>query len=451
MTYSPLAHPSAVRDVLGEYGLSAKKRLGQNFLADDNIVGRILELAGLEAPEPPAVPDSPAAPEPPAAPEHSAAPDSPAYGTGALPTIVEVGPGIGTLTVALLERADVIAIERDESLEPVLRSTIARYASDAPGRLEIVWADALDLAPDDLLGAASQFVASSQSVAPPFLWQKSRFVRSQNEQSAISAAGGGDEQSAISATGGGDEQNAISATSGGDEQNAISATGWAGAPGEGGAAGEGGAPSARVPHMVVANLPYGIAATLVLRWFEVMPFLDTMVVMVQSEVADRMCARPSTKEYGAYTVKLALRAEVTGRFRVAPSCFVPAPHVESSVIRLERTSTAEASDAPGTPDVLERASQIADAAFAQRRKTLRNSLRACFGDECTDAMLAAAGIDGSLRAETLDPAAYLALARAHSLCQKFGFVRRASAAPPDEQNRISGTGRGESQAGGSPR
>jgi len=91
------------------------------------------------------------------------------------------------------------------------------------------------------------------------------------------------------------------------------------------------------PRALVANLPYSVAATVVLRFFEEMPSIQRAVVMVQAEVADRMAAVPGTKAYGAYTVKLALRAQVTDRFPVPRTCFLPPPRVDSSVICLERT------------------------------------------------------------------------------------------------------------------
>ena len=112
----------------------------------------------------------------------------------------------------------------------------------------------------------------------------------------------------------------------------------------------------------MANLPYNVAATIILSFFEQMPALERAVVMVQKEVADRIAARPGTKAYGGYTAKLALFAEVTGRFEVPPRCFLPAPHVDSAVVRLERVA------APG-PEAA-RTMRGIDAAFAQRRKTI---------------------------------------------------------------------------------
>jgi 16S rRNA (adenine1518-N6/adenine1519-N6)-dimethyltransferase len=205
--------------------------------------------------------------------------------------VLEVGPGIGTLTCALLRRAYVVAVECDADLPPVLAETCALDGE----RLRIVQADAL------------------------------KIDRRQIEQACA----------------------------------------------------ELGAP---LPSRLVANLPYQVAATLVLDWFERFDFIESMTVMVQAEVADRMAAAPGTKDYGAYTVKLALRAHVAGRFSVPPTCFAPRPHVDSAV--------------------------------AQRRKTIRNSMKSRLDAATADAALAACGIDPTTRAETLSPGAYLRMASA---------------------------------------
>lgn len=291
MANSPLATPSATIAVLREHGLYTKKSLGQHFLVDDNVVGRILDLSALSGSE----------------------------------TVVEVGPGIGTLTAALCASAGaVVAVERDADLLPALAETTA-----ACERLEVVRADAV--------------AVSAQQLAASF--------------------------------------------------------------------GE--------PTALVANLPYAVAATVVLRFFEILPSLASATVMVQSEVADRMAAAPGGKEYGAYSVKLRLLASPAGRFAVSRSCFLPPPRVDSAVLRLER---APLSDDLG---LLRATARIADAAFAQRRKTIRNSLRAALGtprdpraiampiDASTlDAALVSAGIDGSARAETVSAEGLLRLAEA---------------------------------------
>ena len=279
MPHSRLATPSATIGVLKRHGLYTRKALGQHFLVDDNIVGRIVDSAALRPGE----------------------------------RVLEIGPGIGTLTDALLAAgAHVTAVEYDARLIPVL----AELADESRG-LRVVHADAVTV-PVDLLGT-------------------------------------------------------------GDD----------------------------APRALVANLPYAVAATVVLRFFEEMPSLQRAVVMVQAEVADRMAAMPGTKAYGAYTVKLALRARVTGRFPVSRTCFLPPPRVDSSVICLERAERASA-------ERIAVARRIADAAFSQRRKAVRNSLAAGLGVDAATAssILGRAGIDGTLRAENLDVEQFLALGAA---------------------------------------
>jgi len=278
VAHSRLATPSATIEVLKRHGLATKKSLGQHFLIDDNVVGRILELAALTGDE----------------------------------TVLEIGPGLGTLTVALCANAGaVVAVERDAQLLPALAATTAECS-----RLAVLRADAVVVEPETL----------SAPFGPPLA--------------------------------------------------------------------------------LVANLPYAVAATVVLRFFQELPELSSATVMVQSEVADRMAAIPGSKQYGSYTVKLRLLAEPAGRFTVARSCFLPPPRVDSAVLRLERR--------PLSTDLilLTAASRLADAAFAQRRKTVRNSLRSALGCDAAilDDALAQANIDGSLRAEMLAPERFLALA-----------------------------------------
>lgn len=236
--------------------------------------------------------------------------------TKSSPRWLEIGPGIGTLTIALLERAKLIAVERDRDLLDVLAQTTA----DLSHRLVLIEKDALKLTRDEVERASTAL-------------------------------------------------------------------------------------DAPLPHQLVSNLPYGIAATVVLDWLERFEFLDAMTVMVQSEVADRMCAEVGTKNYGAYTVKLRLRAHVTDRFQVPPSCFMPAPHVESAVVHIERNE-----DTPA-PGLLEVASALADAAFAQRRKTIRNSMSSRYPKDVVDRLLAECDIAPTVRGETLAPETYLQMAK----------------------------------------
>jgi 16S rRNA (adenine1518-N6/adenine1519-N6)-dimethyltransferase len=280
VTNSPLASPSATREVLESFGLAQKKRLGQHFLVDDGVVGRTLALADVS-------------------------PDS---------VVLEIGPGIGTLTVALCGvGARVLAVERDERLLPVLEHTTAECGD----RVHVLLADAVKVPVTELVTPQGPPVA------------------------------------------------------------------------------------------LVANLPYEVAATVVLRAFQEMPTVRCATVMVQAEVADRMQASPGGKDYGAYTVKLALRARPAGRFAVSRNVFMPPPRVDSAVLRLERVE----SDVPEA--TLRDASLVAAAAFSQRRKVVRNSLASGLGAErdAVERALLDAGADPGARAETLEPETYVEIAR----------------------------------------
>ncbi len=320
MSYSPLASPTATTAVLERHGFSTKKAFGQNFLVNDAIIGKIIELAAVQ-------------------------PDD---------VVLEVGPGIGTLTWALLDHARaVVAIERDPALTSVLADTLGAFG-DA---LSLVSGDALDI-----IGRGGAEVV---------------------------AAGGG--------------CVAAGKRAGGDP-----------AAGGGPAAGDqpAGDPIPAAPNKLVSNLPYGVAATVVLDCFQKMGSVASATVMVQREVAERMMASPSTKSYGAYTVKLALFAEVAGSFAVGPANFMPRPHVDSTVVRLDRRDL-------GQPrEVVQAACTMADAAFFARRKTIANSCRQYFSGrdralaDAVPRILAAAGVDAAVRGETLTPSRFLALGEA---------------------------------------
>lgn len=288
MTTSPLANLTATRELLDEFGLATKHRFGQNFLIDNHVIERICELAELTGAE----------------------------------RVLEVGPGIDTLTLALVqEAAGVVSIEMDSALEPVLFAHAADHAN-----FTYIMGDALRVPVERIEEAA------------------------------------------------------------------------------------GGAPT----HLI-SNLPYNVAATIILDFFERMPALERAVVMVQKEVADRIAAQPGSKDYGAYTVKLALRARVTGRFEVPPRCFMPAPHVDSAVVRLDRYAPGEApyaAAAAGGSDIdLAEVARVVDAAFAQRRKTIRNSMSANdFAKQALDAAFEQTGIAPTARAETLSVEDFVRLA-----------------------------------------
>lgn len=291
--YSPFSTPSATRAVLERHGLATKKSLGQNFLVNDEVIGRICRLSEV-------------------------GPDD---------TVLEVGPGIGTLTAALLPRAaHVLSVERDPDLPAVLSETLGAFDN-----FMLVSKDALDLSDADLQAAFGQ--AATENAAP------TKFI---------------------------------------------------------------------------ANLPYAVAATLVLDYFQRFPSIQSATVMVQSEVADRMSADPGVKDYGAYTVKLRLLAKPAGRFQVAPGNFFPPPHVTSSVIRLDRRG-----DLAIAPEEARLASLAADAAFALRRKTISNSMKTYLSGRANmkeasanvPAILERAGIDARRRGETLTLEEFIELGR----------------------------------------
>lgn len=155
------------------------------------------------------------------------------------------------------------------------------------------------------------------------------------------------------------------------------------------------------PWTLVANLPYNVGTGIVLDALTGSPKVESYVVMVQREVADRMLADPGSRIYGLPSVAVGLHAKGTLAFTVPPEVFDPAPRVESAVILLERVE----------PDqYAHRALEIATGAFGQRRKMLRRSLASVLSDP--EATIAAAGIDPTLRAEDLGPEEFVAIARA---------------------------------------
>lgn len=317
MPASPLANPTATREMLERFGLATKHRLGQNFLVDDHVIARILDLARLD--------------------EGS--------------HVVEVGPGIGTLTLGMLPHAgSVVSIEADHTLEPVLADLAHEFPSFA-----YVMGDALKVN-----------------------WE------------SVCAAGVGEADAKIRVE----------------------------------------------PNILVANLPYNVAATIILKYLAEHPSLEAAVVMVQAEVADRICAAPGSKAYGAYTAKLNLYGRVTGRFEVPPTCFMPAPHVNSAVVRIERASVADPETGAALgPERLAATAAVTDAAFAQRRKTIRNSMAARgFEKAALDEAFVAAGVSPTARAETLACEDFVRLASA---------LAAAEAIPADLPVRFSAGGAGK--------
>jgi 16S rRNA (adenine1518-N6/adenine1519-N6)-dimethyltransferase len=277
-----LLGPAAVREIAARLSLRPTKALGQNFVIDANTVRRIVRLSGV----------------------------------GPADVVLEIGPGLGSLTLALLPVADrVIAVEIDPVLAAAVGETVAQRAPTAIERLIVITADALRLAPGDLPG-------------PP-------------------------------------------------------------------------------PTALVANLPYNVAVPALLHALETFPTLRTALVMVQSEVADRLCADPGNRIYGVPSVKARWYAEVTRAGSVPPSVFWPVPRVDSGLVRLERRGQP-AADRVATFALI-------DAAFAQRRKTLRAALAGWAGGAGeAERVLRAAGVDPAARGETLDVADFARVANARA-------------------------------------
>lgn len=162
---------------------------------------------------------------------------------------------------------------------------------------------------------------------------------------------------------------------------------------------------------VCGNLPYHIAAPLMFRVLEVRTVVRCAVFMIQKEMADRIVAPPGGKEYGALGVMIRTYADVLTVAKVGAGSFVPPPKIDSTVIKIVPLADGK----PRTPIADEaHYSRVVHAGFGQRRKTLRNALRAMFLDDAVDAALVATGIDGGRRGETLDIAEFGALAAAIS-------------------------------------
>ena len=264
--------PTRIRDLLAAHDLHPRKALGQHFLADPNTARRIVRLAGVDPGD----------------------------------RVVEVGPGVGSLTVALLAAgATVTALELDRHVIPVLAEVTAGES------ITIVEGDALTVDWADLLPGK----------------------------------------------------------------------GWS----------------------MVANLPYNVGTSLLLRALEAAPMITRFLVMVQREVGERLAAGVGDPAYGAVSVKTAWHASADVVGRVPPSVFLPPPKVESALVRLDRRP------APPVPvGDPERMFTLVRAGFATRRKTLRNALGGLVGAEA----FAAAGIDPSARAEELELGGWARLADA---------------------------------------
>jgi 16S rRNA (adenine1518-N6/adenine1519-N6)-dimethyltransferase len=267
-----------IREIAERIGVNPTKKLGQNFVVDANTCRRIVKTADVQPSD----------------------------------VALEIGPGLGSLTLALLEIAQhVVAIEIDTRLAEELPITVARH--DVPeGRLTIVNRDALEV--------------TALPVAPTVL---------------------------------------------------------------------------------VANLPYNVSVPVLLRFLQLFPSLNSGVVMVQSEVADRLAATPGSKSYGSPSVKASWWADVSLAGSVGRSIFWPVPNVDSSLVKFVRHSS------PGDEALRILTFRLIDAAFAQRRKMLRGAIAdAVGGSAVAIEIIESAGIAADCRGETLVLKEYVALARA---------------------------------------
>ncbi|MBL7490071.1 16S rRNA (adenine(1518)-N(6)/adenine(1519)-N(6))-dimethyltransferase RsmA [Frankia sp. AgB1.9] len=322
-----------IRAIAAALDLRPTKQRGQNFLVDPNTVRRLVRLAGI-------------------------GPDD---------VVLEVGPGIGSLTLGLLGAARrVLAVEVDPALAAALPATAAARLDPATaGRLTVLTKDALRLVPADLPDE-------------PHL----------HDGAASSAGPGGPARPA-------------------EPVSPASAPGVAGPAGQADAGSPAG--SAGAPTVLAANLPYNIAVPLLLGLLERFPSLERGLVMVQAEVADRLTSPPGGRVYGVPSVKLAWYAESRSAGAVPRSVFWPVPNVDSGLVAFTRRPAPAPAEL--RPDVF----AAIDAAFAQRRKTLRTALAGWAGSPAAvDRLTRAAGVDPGARGETLDVAAYCRLAAARA-------------------------------------
>jgi 16S rRNA (adenine1518-N6/adenine1519-N6)-dimethyltransferase len=265
-----LLGPAEVRELAAALGVRPTKQLGQNFVIDANTVRRIVRTAEV----------------------------------GPQDVVVEVGPGLGSLTLALVETAArVVAVEIDPVLAGALPATVAGRLPERAERFELVHSDALRIT--ELPGPA--------------------------------------------------------------------------------------------PTALVANLPYNVAVPVLLHMLAAFPSVERGLVMVQSEVADRLAAAPGSRVYGVPSVKAAWYADVRRAGAIGRNVFWPAPNVDSGLVALRRRA-----EPPRTSATREQVFAVVDAAFAQRRKTLRAALAGWAGSAAAaEAALRAAGIPPQARGESL--------------------------------------------------
>ena len=278
MSESVLLGAAQIRELAAQLDIKPTKKLGQNFVIDPNTVSRIANEAKLNSED----------------------------------IVLEVGPGLGSLTLAMLPQVKkVLAVEVDSRLADQLPATVEKFAPSFVDRLVVLNEDAMKLT-------------------------------SLPEQ----------------------------------------------------------------PTKLVANLPYNISVPVVLHLLETFASITEVLVMVQLEVAQRMAATPGSKIYGVPSVKIAWfgKAQLAGN--VGRNVFWPAPNVDSGLVRITRVPER------GSIGLREKLFQVVDAAFGQRRKTLRSSLSSVFGSSANvDQLLAKAQVESSLRGEQLELADFLRIAK----------------------------------------
>lgn len=294
-----LLGPVEIRQLAEELGVSPTKKLGQNFVHDPNTVRKIVSAAEV----------------------------------GPADHVIEVGPGLGSLTLALLgEVGEVTAIEIDPLLAERLPRTVSERARPVADKLHLILKDALQ----------------------------------------------------------------------------VTTTNWA----ERGLS---------APTALVANLPYNVSVPVLLHLLEQFPTIRRVLVMVQLEVADRLAAKPGTKIYGVPSVKARFYGNVFRAATIGKNVFWPAPKVDSGLVRIDRWGTEGMPEAPWAEEVAaagftqeqvrKETFALADAAFLQRRKTLRAALSGHFGGgEPAEQVLRAAGIDPKQRGEKLAAEEFVTLA-----------------------------------------
>lgn len=305
-THIGLLSPTDIRRLATALGKRPTKSLGQNFVHDAGTVRRIVRDSGVRGGD----------------------------------AVLEVGPGLGSLTLALLEAGAVVsAVEIDPVLAGALPATIAAHIPEAAGRFAVQLQDAMA-------------VAGPESLAVP-------------QEYAQRVPGSGFE-----------------------------------------------------PRHLVANLPYNVAVPVLLTLLEKLPGLESVLVMVQAEVADRLAAGPGSRTYGVPSVKVAWYADAARGAKVSRTVFWPVPNVDSALVSMHRHAVL--TDTPR-----EEVFAVIDAAFAQRRKTLRAALASWAGSPPrAEEILLAAGVDPRTRGERLGIAEYIAIAdAARSLSRPVG--------PPD--------------------